>query len=106
MRSGPRPAIGCDLNRTSPVSLWMKPVTRLKSVVLPDPLAPMRPVMLPASMESEHPSTAVTPPNRLVRFSTSSRLTALQPRGEQRAASHVYRWLVPSDLRRGADARG
>jgi hypothetical protein len=66
-----------DLNRTSPPSRGRKPVTRLKTVVFPDPFGPISPVMLPAGTESEHESTATTPPNRLERFWTSSRLTAM-----------------------------
>src|SRR5450631_435323 len=45
----------------------------LKSVVLPDPLGPMRAVMVPSCTLSEAPSTACTPPNILVTSCTDNR---------------------------------
>jgi hypothetical protein len=35
-------------------------------VVLPDPLGPISPRISPSPTESDSPSTATTPPNRLV----------------------------------------
>src|ERR1700732_2801056 len=71
--------MGRDLNRTSPPSRRMKPVTRLKTVVLPEPFGPISPVMLPSATDREQPSTATTPPNRLERFAISSRLIGTPP---------------------------
>src|ERR1700730_16353789 len=79
MRSGPKPAIDRDLHRTAPPSRGKKPVTRLKTVVFPEPFGPINPVMLPVGTESEHESTATTPPKRLERFWTSSRLMVMLP---------------------------
>src|SRR5579872_7334031 len=47
----------------------------LSTVVFPEPLGPMRPVMLPRSTLNEHPSTATIPPKRL-RNSSISRIGA------------------------------
>src|SRR5215831_3393538 len=49
------------------------PVMQLKSVVLPEPLGPIRPWILPAPIDSEQRSTAVTPPKRFTTFLTSRR---------------------------------
>src|SRR5674476_716144 len=45
----------------------------LNRVVLPDPLGPMRAVMVPSFTIREAPSTARTPPNTLVTSCTESR---------------------------------
>src|ERR1035437_6881894 len=45
----------------------------LNRVVLPDPLGPMRAVMVPSFTLREAPSTARTPPNILVTSCTESR---------------------------------
>src|SRR5687768_9843326 len=58
-------------NVTRPLSGRWKPVSRLKSVVLPAPFGPMRPVMVPSRTASEHRSTARTPPNDFVRSSAA-----------------------------------
>ncbi len=76
MRSGPSPAMERDLNRISPLSLGRKPVTRLKTVVFPEPFGPISPVMLPSATDNEQESTATTPPKRLDKLATSSRLMA------------------------------
>jgi len=47
--SGRSPVIARPSKRTSPVSGARKPVTRLKSVVLPAPFGPMSPTIAPAS---------------------------------------------------------
>src|SRR6476660_1421337 len=52
----------------------------LKAVVLPDPLGPIRAVIVPSSTEKLQPSTAITPPKRLLNPSTSSSaVIALRP---------------------------
>src|ERR671936_470281 len=48
----------------------------LKAVVLPDPLGPIRAVIVPCSTSNEQPFTAATPPKCLVRAFTLSRLMA------------------------------
>src|SRR5688500_6594948 len=58
-------------NVTRPLSGRWKPVSRLKSVVLPAPFGPMRPVIVPSRTASEHRSTARTPPNDFVRSSAA-----------------------------------
>src|SRR3954469_22091696 len=45
----------------------------LKQVVLPAPLGPIRPRISPSRMSKDTWSSAVTPPNRMVTSSTSSR---------------------------------
>ena len=50
----------------------MKPPIALKAVVLPAPLGPIIVKMLPRSTLKLRLSTAVSPPKRTVRFSTSS----------------------------------
>src|SRR5665647_119927 len=45
----------------------------LKRVVLPEPLGPMRAVMVPSLTDKDAPSTARTPPNTLVTSCTDSR---------------------------------
>ena len=59
-------------SQTSPASAFIAPVTRLNSVVLPDPLGPISAVMLPAATVRSAPSTAVMPPNALAAPLTSS----------------------------------
>src|SRR5688572_946328 len=56
----------------SPEVGFRKPVTRLKSVVLPAPLGPIRPVIVPLRTSSEQPSTAFRPPKLRVRSRVSS----------------------------------
>jgi hypothetical protein len=58
---GDRPVLGRAL-----------PAIRLKSVVLPAPLAPMMPTVSPASTANETPESAMSPPKRLPRSCTSS----------------------------------
>src|SRR5436190_18479221 len=53
---------------------------RLKQVVLPAPLGPIRPTMAPSATAKLTPLTAVRPPNRTVRSSTSSSGTEAPPR--------------------------
>src|SRR6476659_5861157 len=50
------------LNDQSPASGRSKPVSRLKNVVLPAPLGPIRPVMTPRWISTWSTSTAVRPP--------------------------------------------
>src|SRR4029453_17001872 len=61
----------------SPLVGWKTPVTTLKTVVLPAPLGPISPKISPRSTCSETVSSAVTPPNRIVRFESSSRASAI-----------------------------
>src|ERR1700722_697432 len=49
---------------------------QLKSVVLPAPLGPIKPQIAPRSTSKETPSSAVTPPNRIVTPWTASRAEA------------------------------
>src|SRR5437899_2054569 len=53
-------------SRISPPSAGVRPLITLKSVVLPAPFGPMRPVIEPSRTESVHPASASTPPKRLV----------------------------------------
>src|SRR5437660_1799255 len=58
-------------SRSAPRRIWppsagVRPLIALKSVVLPAPFGPMRPVMEPSPTDSVQPVSASTPPNRLV----------------------------------------
>jgi len=55
-----------------PLSGLSKPVSRLKKVVLPAPLGPMRAVITPRWISTWSTSTAVSPPNRRTTFSATS----------------------------------
>src|SRR5690606_11649183 len=65
------PRIGRPLKLHVPVFGLSNPVSRLKSVVLPAPLGPIRPVMAPRWNSRWSTSTAIRPPNRRVRLSTT-----------------------------------
>src|SRR5690625_1990799 len=49
---------------------FVKPAIMLKTVVLPAPFGPIRPVILPACSEKEQSLTACSPPKDLDRLST------------------------------------
>jgi hypothetical protein len=63
--------------RIAPACKRSRPVMQLKSVVLPEPLGPMRPWILPAANDKEQRFAAVTPPKRLV-TSSISRIAAAE----------------------------
>src|SRR6266496_575306 len=70
---------------TSPASSRSYPVITLNSVVLPEPLGPISPVMLPRSTSTVQPPSACTPPKALHTPSArSSALTARPRRGVPR----------------------
>ena len=73
----------CRRTPPMPASARRYPVTRLNSVVFPDPFGPMSAVIDPRGTSNEQPSTAVTPPKRLVRPRTSS--SAVTSTGSPRA---------------------
>ena len=60
---------------TRPSSALYRRVTTLKSVVLPAPFGPIRPVIVPSSAANETSSSATIPPNRSVTSSTESKAT-------------------------------
>src|SRR2546422_10970948 len=62
-------------SRSAPRRIWppsagTRPLITLKSVVLPAPFGPMRPVIEPSPTESVQPPSASTPPKRLVMLVT------------------------------------
>lgn len=57
--------ISSPRSRIEPSSGRNTPLTKLKAVVFPAPLGPMRAVMEPASTSKLAPFTAVRPPNAL-----------------------------------------
>src|SRR5690348_10790897 len=59
--------VGRPSNTTTPRSAGTYPVIMLNTVVLPDPLGPISAVTVPAWISNEQRSTAVIPPNRLLR---------------------------------------
>src|ERR671921_790593 len=59
-------------NQIPPESAFMTPVTRLNSVVFPEPLGPISAVIVPSRTWRSAPSTARTPPNAFDTFLTSS----------------------------------
>src|SRR5882724_11739071 len=52
------------LKRTSPAVSGMTPVIRLKTVLFPAPLGPMRPWIEPGTIVIDRSATAISPPNR------------------------------------------
>src|SRR5258707_15885046 len=58
--------------RTAPSKPSTRPEMQLKTVVLPAPLGPIRPVIVPASTEKVAPSRARTPPKLALISLTSS----------------------------------
>jgi len=58
-------------NVTRPALGVSKPVMQSNVTVLPEPFGPMRPVIEPCATAKETPSTATSPPKRLVSPSTS-----------------------------------
>src|SRR5262249_43042712 len=69
---------------TAPASGRRRLVIRLKTVVLPEPLGPMRPTMVAGAISKEQSLTARSPPNSLVSPLTAS--VAGPPRGADAAA--------------------
>src|SRR5574344_2084157 len=57
-------------NSTRPLVGAYTPVTTLKAVVLPAPLGPIRATISPSRTSIERSSTATTPPNCIVTFSS------------------------------------
>src|SRR6266446_4674761 len=84
-----------------PASRRSRPVTQLKSVVLPEPLGPMRPWIRPASRRSETPLTAVTPPKLFLMPSISSAAAIYSVRGGR--ASRDIRRSAAAELRAASD---
>src|SRR5437667_552336 len=84
VRARPSRQMSCGLspprrrsrNRISPSSGARNPESRLKTVVFPAPLGPMRPTISPSATVRSSPSTARRPPKRLESPRTSSRLSA------------------------------
>jgi len=56
----------------SPLSSLYTPLMQLSSVVFPAPLGPMMPRISPFATEKVTPSSAATPPKRLVTLCSSS----------------------------------
>src|SRR6516165_8334053 len=79
MASTRRRVISCPSNAMRPRSTGWAPTIDEKSVVLPDPLGPIRPTMAPSGTLIEIAWLATTPPNDLVTPSTSSSALMLTP---------------------------
>src|SRR5439155_2062734 len=76
-RCGGSPRSGVPSNVISPASGRWTPLTQLSSVVLPAPLGPITPSTSPSATSNVTPSSAATPPNRLVTpFSERSAATS------------------------------
>src|SRR3984893_17752332 len=76
-RWAPSPARSRPSNRTRPVSLTSVPHRQLTSVLLPEPLGPIKPTRSPAVTARSMPSSATKPPNRLESPSTSMSCAAM-----------------------------
>ena len=61
------PSMTFPSKRTVPVSLCNVPQMQLTSVLLPEPLGPMRPNRSPGATSRSMPSSAMKPPKRLER---------------------------------------
>ena len=75
---GRTPSSGAPSQRSRPSSGATKPQTQLNKVVLPAPLGPITPTTSPARADIDTPSSAVSPPKRTVKPSTS-RAAAIAP---------------------------
>src|SRR4051794_378805 len=69
---GLRPTMFSPPRCTSPEVGAMKPAIRLKAVVLPAPLGPIKPRISPACSSNDKPATARKPPKSFVRLETRS----------------------------------
>src|SRR6202041_2807214 len=67
------PMISSPWRTIDPASGGSSPVMRLRTVVLPEPFGPMRPVMPPAGISKERSRTATRPPKAFLRPWTLSR---------------------------------
>src|ERR1700755_1121633 len=72
IRCGARPAISAPANSIEPAVGSSVPESMLKIVLLPEPFGPIRPRISPCSTLNDTLLTAVKPPNRLTRPSTTS----------------------------------
>src|SRR6267378_450235 len=68
-----RPPISAPRKRTQPALGLSAPAMRLQTVLLPEPLGPIRPRISPSATSNETLLTAVKPPNLFVSCSTSSK---------------------------------
>src|SRR5581483_9573206 len=85
-RSGVARVIDSPSKRISPPLQRSYPVITLNSVVLPEPLGPIRPAIDPLATDSEQSFRAWRPPNDLDTWSASSTaLTAHPPRPHHRS---------------------
>src|SRR5437016_12371123 len=93
MRWGARPTSSRrpSSKRIRPAVAGWRPVIRLKRVVFPEPLGPMRPTISPSSTRSARSCTARRPPKSFVRPSVS-RSDILQ--GRSRAPALLHRDLL------------
>src|SRR5262249_50449441 len=72
-----RPVISWPANTIRPASVLSVPLMQLMSVVLPEPLGPMRPKRSPCPTRRLTPPSAWKPPKRLVTSCTSRSVSAL-----------------------------
>src|SRR6201986_1091475 len=72
IRCGARPAISVPANSMEPAVGSSVPESMLKIGLLPEPFGPIRPRISPCSTLNDTLLTAVKPPNRLTRPSTTS----------------------------------
>src|SRR6266705_5586903 len=72
IRCGARPAISVPANLIEPADGESVPESMLKIVLLPEPFGPIRPRISPWSTLNDTLLTAVKPPNRLTKPSTTS----------------------------------
>src|SRR2546427_13300890 len=89
------PPISEPSSRIEPEVGRSAPAIRLKIVLLPEPLGPIRPRISPLRSSNETRFTARNPSKLLVRDSTTS--TGCPDQIEQRALLHVVAELVPAD---------
>src|ERR1700692_3122250 len=94
IRCGAKPEISAPSNFIEPEVGANVPESMLKIVLLPEPCGPIRPRISPRSTLNDTLLTALKPPNRLTRLSTTS--TAVPS-----VAHSVFERSMPSDLIRG-----
>src|SRR5665811_931526 len=98
------PVASLPSNTAVPVSGWSKPVRRLKNVVFPAPLGPMRAVITPRWTSRWSTSTAINPPNARLIFSTTRIGAGLGTPGSQAIPSNTSAGIECHLLTRTEDA--
>src|SRR5436190_24316771 len=102
MVCGARPAISSPRKRIDPAVGAKVPDSMLKIVLLPEPLGPIRPTISPSATSNETLLTAVKPPKRFTKPSTTSTRLLVAVGHARRQRQHglaLLQALRPDDIR-------